>query len=102
MKESPVLKEILDYCTEHEICATRMTLSHMVTRGGKTFFTPIRIHDRGCADILICRDGEAIAVETKSDTGKPSEWQKSWAKRWTDNRGRYLLIRSFDQFFQEF
>jgi hypothetical protein len=50
----------------------------------------------GVADILMAANGDAWAVETKSDTGRLSGDQKAFREYWQGSGGRYVVARGIE------
>ena len=57
--------------------------------GGRPFWTA----QPGIADLLVCHEGNAIAVEMKG-AGRQEEKQKAFQAAWEKAGGLYILARS--------
>lgn len=61
----------------------------------------------GTADIIACmsmpyQSGYFVAIEVKTKNGKQSEAQKEFQKRVQQHGGIYLLVRSYEDFMEQF
>lgn len=55
----------------------------------------------GVADILLLRDNGTygyLCIELKTSTGRQSEPQKEFEKAVGENGGKYVIVRSLDEF----
>ena len=80
MKESSIQKKIIDYL--HSI-------------GAWTVKT-IQCNKAGVPDILCCLEGRFIALEVKTDIGKPSALQLRTIKQINNAGGISAIVRSVD------
>lgn len=51
----------------------------------------------GLADILVVKDGHAIFLEVKSDTGRPSKDQLDFGPDAIASEADYWVVRSIDE-----
>lgn len=59
-------------------------------------------HLKGKGDISgILKDGKRLEIEVKTETGKPSPFQKEFKKMIEENNGIYILARSVDEAINE-
>lgn len=54
----------------------------------------IRAAENGCADLIGCYRGRAIALEVKTAKGKQQPSQIAWERDWVASDGRYFVVRS--------
>ena len=57
----------------------------------------IRSNVPGCADIIGCLRGRAVAIEVKTASGRQSESQRRFHAAWVAAGGAYLIGRSAEQ-----
>ncbi|MXY96248.1 MAG: hypothetical protein F4Z29_00515 [Gemmatimonadetes bacterium] len=51
----------------------------------------------GAPDIIVLRDGVAVAVEVKSRSGQLTPRQVAWGEKWEANGGRYRCCRTLHE-----
>jgi predicted RecB family endonuclease len=91
--EEAVKRACLDYLRLKGYAAVRINNGAVKMPSGRFVrFTDVD----GVADILMAANGEAWAVETKSDTGRLSEAQRAFREYWIRGGGRYVVARGIE------
>lgn len=93
--ETLILKSIMEYLR---------WMGHVVVRvygGGHVKdgkFFPQPYLERGTADLLVCikGTGKFLALEVKTEKGKPSEFQTEWLQKVRDAGGLAEIVRSVE------
>jgi hypothetical protein len=92
VKESLIVRQILDYCAAKHVFAFQLGT-------GKFFFEgrAFKSHSLGpgAADILVPREG-SVWIECKNETGRQSAVQKMFAEECRERGDRYIVARSVD------
>lgn len=95
MKESELLRTVLDYLSLHRIVHTRLNSGGMPMRGrNKTYW--VRMAPNGWADILCLVNGVALAIECKVNGNEQSQAQVFFQRDWERAGGHYCLARSLE------
>jgi hypothetical protein len=95
MRESEVLKQIIDYLNARHIFNMRLNTGAFF--GGEEKRWAFRSHNLGpgCADILVPGRG-SIWIEVKNEKGKQSAVQRGFEQMVTTYGHIYILARSID------
>jgi maltooligosyltrehalose synthase len=94
LKEARTLKEIEDYCDDHEIVYVRHHPVKPAGAKGKIVFCKTRKNQKGAADILMPQ----MAVEVKAPKEDQRQDQVEWQDRCERAGGRYFVVRSLSEF----
>jgi hypothetical protein len=97
MKETQLIKQILDYCRYRGLLFFRTQSGAIKTERGGLF----KAGERGCADITGCLNGKFIAVEAKMGKNTQSPFQKEFERRVIVASGEYWLVYSLDDFIKK-
>lgn len=91
MSESQILNDVL-------IAVTALPDALFYRNNSGLFFTrqgrPVRASVPGAADIIGAFRGRAVAIETKTPTGRQSDQQRAFQRAWEKAGGLYLIARS--------
>lgn len=60
------------------------------------YYKPVDRTTAGCPDVLICSNGEFIAVELKMDQNPLTDIQAYNGKRIVEEKGRFFILRYFN------
>lgn len=94
MKETQLIRQILDYCEYNHLLFVRHQSGMVKTWNGGV----VKMGKAGWADILGCHKGRFVAVETKVGKNKQTPQQLEFQRRVTDCGGVYWVIRDIDEF----
>ena len=97
MKESELLKLVLDWLALHRIFHWRMNTGSsgpMFYKGKRRF---VRYGVPGVPDIMCCVKGRMIGIELKGDGGEQSQAQKNFQSSLEAAGGKYILARRLDE-----
>ena len=98
MKETQLLKQILDFCRHNDLLFYRTQAGMVKTdRGGF-----MKFGSAGVADITGCVDGRFIAVECKIGKNKQQLSQSLFEKKVLEKGGEYWLIYNLEDFINKF
>ncbi len=98
LSENDIKKQVAKYLLVREIPHARIN----PTRISKGKFYPLKEHEKGIADFIVCYNGRYIELELKRKGGKQSQFQKNREKLVKQNGGHYYLIDDIEQVFQIF
>lgn len=97
MKETQLVKQILDYCRYRNLLFYRTQSGAIkLDKGGFMKFGSV-----GCSDITGCYKKKFIAVECKIGKNIQSNFQKEFETKVINNGGEYWLIYSLDEFIKK-
>lgn len=93
--ETLIVKSIMEYLRWTGHIVVRVYGGGHV-KNGKFFPQPYL--ERGTADLLVCIKGTGrfLALEVKTEKGKPSEFQTGWLQRVRDAGGLAEVVRSIE------
>lgn len=90
--EHEIQTSIMQYLTYKRIFHWRNNTGAIKTQDNRF----MRFGQVGSADIIAVCGGLAYAIEVKSPTGRLSEAQEEWGKRFAQAGGIYVVARSID------
>jgi hypothetical protein len=92
MSEADILAEVLVAVTGlPDACAWRANSGVLLSPDG---MRRIRANVTGCADVIGCKAGRAIAIETKTLRGIQRKEQQRFQRNWESAGGLYIIARS--------
>lgn len=98
MKETQLIKQILDYCRYRNLLFWRNQSGAVVTDSGHL----MKFGMSGSPDIVGCYKGKFIGVECKVGKNKQTQLQKDFGDAIMANGGEYWLIYNFEEFVNRF
>ena len=97
-KEADVQRAILAWLGYSNIFYYRNNSGGMMAESGHF----VRFGATGSPDIVIVHKGKYIGVEVKGTDGKQSDNQINFQRELETAGGKYLLVRSLDEFIKKF
>lgn len=61
----------------------------------------VRNNKKGAPDLILCKDGEWIGCEIKTQAGRQSDYQKQAELEIKKAGGKYYIIRSLEEFIEK-
>ncbi|MEO5366663.1 MAG: VRR-NUC domain-containing protein [Magnetococcus sp. WYHC-3] len=96
------MKKLLEKEIQHQIISYLELKKYLVVkinnvgiRKENGAFIPPR--QKGVSDLICCKDGQFIAIEVKSDSGRISEAQTAFLDEVEDRGGKSYVLRSLDE-----
>jgi len=100
MKESPLVRSLLELCAVHNfvVRGERVQSGQVrVQRHPEMPYYWMHLARMGTPDILgFCKDGKILAIEAKSDRGKLTREQAEWLNDVADAGGYGMCVASLD------
>jgi len=97
MKETQLVKQILDYCKYRDLLFWRNQSGMIKTDQGHL----MKFGSSGSPDIIGCYNGNFVGVECKVGNNKPTELQINFGQRIVENGGRYIVAYNLDEFIKK-
>ncbi len=97
MKETFLVKQILDYCRYRNLLFWRNQSGMIRTPTGGV----MKFGITGSPDIIGCYKGRFIGVECKVGKNKPTDLQTEFAARIEENGGIAWLVYSLEEFIEK-
>jgi hypothetical protein len=94
LKETQLIKQILDYCRYRDLLFWRNQSGMIKTPAGGL----IKFGMTGSPDIIGCYKGFFVGVECKVGKNKQTDLQIEFAKKIENSGGKYWLVYDIDQF----
>lgn len=96
MKETHLVRQILEYCQHKNLLFYRTQAGAIKTEKGNL----VKMGMVGCPDLTGCFRGRYIALECKVGKNKQTLPQKNFQEWVENNGGEYWLIYSLDEFIE--
>lgn len=94
MKETHLIRQILDYCMYRDLLFWRNQAGAIKTPTGGL----VKMGLAGSPDIIGVLDGRFIGVETKVGKNRQTPLQVEFEQKFRDKGGQYWLVYSLDEF----
>lgn len=94
MKETALVRQILDYCGYRDMLFWRNQSGMVKTERGHM----MKMGAAGSPDLIGCLNGQLIGVECKVGKNKPTQLQLEFGARIERNGGQYWVVYSLDDF----
>lgn len=97
MKETQLIKQILDYCRYRNLLFWRNQSGMVKTEHGSL----IKMGQAGSPDLVGCYKSRFIGVECKVGNNTPTDLQREFGERIVSNGGEYWLVYNLEEFIKK-